>query len=263
LAIKVSKQIGGGEVRDDTLDEWLLDLDQAKWAWRDLLRRVFELQARLERETDEVSIKYKSQIALAHNPEAVSQLESLQRLELARLESQAPLPIRFPIEVACPRCATILTARLGKGPGESAWPTCTNCLLRFPIHRDAGGAHKYGGQWGRTELDVECPSCHRPNRFNVPQGERISFEQTCVSCRTHISFEGTAEQHTLRDLGKSNAEFDCPRCHQQSKLWISPGRRVSFLGSCDHCHGRVQVNGSLDNFDVTIPVATPSRESEA
>jgi len=57
LSLKLTKRIGTDGVDTFPLEEWLLDVDQAKLAWRDLLREVFELQHRLESETEEVALR--------------------------------------------------------------------------------------------------------------------------------------------------------------------------------------------------------------
>lgn len=93
LQIKVSQQTRVPGIDERVLAGWLLDIDQAKWAWQDLLREVFELQSRLQAETNEVAAKYKPQIESAVSPAAKSQLNLMRAAELAGLSSRAPLPL--------------------------------------------------------------------------------------------------------------------------------------------------------------------------
>ena len=55
LSVKVRQQIQIGSANPDVMESWLLDVDQAKWAWRDLLRELFELQERLQLEREEIA----------------------------------------------------------------------------------------------------------------------------------------------------------------------------------------------------------------
>ena len=75
LAIKVEKAIERNESESHQLEEWLLDIDRAKLGWRDLLQEVFALQARLERESSEISVKYLEQLKRATTPEEKIKLE--------------------------------------------------------------------------------------------------------------------------------------------------------------------------------------------
>ena len=117
LQVKVSQHLPSEKIPSTTLHAWIMDIDGAKWAWQDLLREVFSLQDRLQEETDEVVQRYKSAIASTGSAEERSNLETKQAAELARLAAQAPLPIKLPEEVSCPKCETKMTARVGPRPG--------------------------------------------------------------------------------------------------------------------------------------------------
>lgn len=241
LQIKVSQQINDSEVEDRVLAGWLLDIDQAKWAWQDLLREVFQLQARFEAETSEVASRYRTQIDSAMSPEAKSDLESKQAAELASIASKAPLPLRVPAEVVCPRCQTQVTARLGQSSGDTAWPVCGTCQLRFPIHRQPDGGIRIGEAESKAEVLAKCPGCNENMRLSVPRGRSILFVSTCSHCKTHVQFNGTAESHQLEDLKVTNTEFTCPECGGNYSGWVTPGRPVRFLTSCQLCQRTVQI----------------------
>lgn len=241
LQVKVSQQINDSEVEDRVLAGWLLDIDQAKWAWQDLLREVFKLQARFETETSEVASRYKAQIHSAMSPEAKSELESKQAAELATIASKAPLPLRVPAEVVCPRCKAQVTARLGQSSGDTAWPVCGTCQLRFPIHRQPDGGIRIGEAESKAEVLAKCPRCTGDLRLWIPKGRSILFISICPHCKTHVQFNGTAESHQLEDLKVTNTEFTCPECGGEYSGWVSPGRPVRFLTSCEVCHKPVQV----------------------
>src|SRR5208282_4149849 len=235
LEIKVSQQIEAEGSNDGTLEGWLLDIDQAKWAWGDLLREVFELQGRLQADSDEIASNYKAKLAEAKTPESRSVLQSQQAAEIAKLVSRSPLPLRLPEEVACPKCNTVVTARLGSSAADTAWPMCPMCNKRFPVHRQADGSVKLGRPGisaSKTEITIECPKCTRPLSFVVPREGEASFAWKCTGCGTHLQFRGTCQQPTLTDLGMSNARFTCPHCNKESPCWIAPERSVSFLEGC-------------------------------
>ncbi len=44
LQVKISQHLGTNVIPQATLHAWILDVDGAKWAWRDLLRGLFEVQ---------------------------------------------------------------------------------------------------------------------------------------------------------------------------------------------------------------------------
>ena len=96
LSVKVEMQIQQGSVINETLKSWLLDIDDAKLAWKDLLRDVFELQERLMREKDEVVIEYKTKYKSIVDEEALDKLDTEIKHEFARIQNLAPLPI--PVE---------------------------------------------------------------------------------------------------------------------------------------------------------------------
>jgi hypothetical protein len=257
LGIKVSQQVGAEDSNNSMLEGWLLDIDQAKWAWRDLLRGVFELQGRLQAETDEIASNYKARLAEAKTPESRLELQSKQAAEIAQVVSRAPLPMKLPEEVACPNCSTTLTARLGSSANDTAWPLCPNCNTRFPVHRQADGSVKLGHSALHTTVKIECPKCARSLSFVIPKEGETSFVSKCVGCCTHLHFRGTCQQPTLTDLGISNARFTCPHCKQEGPCWISPGRSVSFEEECQGCHRRVRISGTKDVFTVTAQSDAP------
>jgi len=240
LQIKVSQQTGVSGLDDRVLAGWLLDIDQSKWAWQDLLREVFDLQARLQAETNEVAARYKPQIESAVSPAVKSQLELKQASELAGLASKAPLPLRVPVDVTCPRCRSAVTGHLGQSTGETAWPICRSCQYRFPIHRQPDGGVKVG-EPDKVAITVKCPACQSEMRLWVSEERDILFVTSCPSCKTHIQFDGTAGDHSLKDLKVTNAEFACPECGKNSPVWVSPGRRVRFLANCELCKTLVQI----------------------
>jgi len=255
LAVKVSEQLGSEVLAEGTLQAWLLDIDQAKWAWQDLLREVFELQARLERERDEMVACFREKMASTEDPQARISLESAQSVAMARLASQARLPIRLPVEVPCKNCGAVVSAALGPSPSDTAWPTCPSCHLRFPIHRKANGEVQIGGIDKRISTQVNCPECERQISWDIPEGHSVQFEQPCPSCETILQFTGNASRHRVESLGSENTMFVCPHCHEESPVWVSPTRQVKFIAKCKNCDESVQIEGTQDDFRaILLPV---------
>jgi len=139
LQVKVTEQLGAQSIPEPTLHAWIMDIDGAKWAWQDLLRELFQLQDRLQGETDEVVQKYKEAIAASSSMEERSNLETRQVAELAQLAARAPLPIKLSEEVVCPKCETRMMARVGSASGDSGWPVCPNCQTRLAVFRQSDG----------------------------------------------------------------------------------------------------------------------------
>lgn len=250
LQVKVSQHLTSEKIPTTTLHAWIMDIDGAKWAWQDLLREVFTLQDRLQVETDEVVERYKSAIASTGSAEERSNLETKQAAELAMLAAKAPLPIKLPEEVACPKCATKMTARVGAAPGDSGWPICPNCKTRFPVFRKADGSVQLSDRQSTGTVTNPCPKCQTPISFVLYEEGEVSFLATCPDCHTHIQFVGSPEKQKLEDLDVENAEFECPHCGSSTKCWIAPGRKVSFATECTTCHKYVRVTGNRENFRV-------------
>lgn len=251
LAIKLSKRIESSDVGDPQLEQWLLDVDQAKWAWRDLLREVFDLQKRLELETEEVAAKFKREIGEAADPALKEQLESEQKLALAKLSAKAPLPLRVPAKTRCPSCSSDVVAQVGESAGDTAHAQCTRCGARFPVHRQADGSVFVGGQAERVKIAVACPACSEPISIAAPWGESVEFVRTCPHCQTHYRFVGSAKEQSLADLGRINAKAKCPRCASENDIWVSPNRPVRFALPCRSCGQGIQIEGTREQFRVS------------
>lgn len=93
LSVKVSQQIQYGSAKKETLESWLLDVDNAKWAWMDLLHDVFKVQERLKLESVEVALEYKKKINATPDGQQRDELYSELMLAMTRIQSRAPLPI--------------------------------------------------------------------------------------------------------------------------------------------------------------------------
>ena len=255
LAIKLSKRIESSDQSDPQLEQWLLDVDQAKWAWRDLLREIFDLQKRLELETEEVAAKFKLDIGKESDPVVREQLEAEQKLALAKLSARAPLPLRVPVKVQCPTCQADVIVSLGEAAGDTAHTACAKCMSRFPVHRQIDGSTTVGGQAERVKASVSCPSCKGTIMLPVPWGEEVEFVRACPHCQAHFRFAGTARAHKLEDLGKVNAKATCPTCKADNELWLSPDHSVRFLVSCRECRNRIQIEGNRESFTAKLPQA--------
>lgn len=141
LQLKIAEQLRPDcRVSREALQEWNLDVDQAKWAWRDLLREVFELEERLQNETFELAQEYRQKIRAAPSAEEARKLEAEQSRDLARLTSSSRLPIRIPADVRCPYCSDIVNVLIGSNPGDTAIPVCPSCERRFFAHRGGEGS---------------------------------------------------------------------------------------------------------------------------
>lgn len=140
LQIKIAQQLQRDSAGSrETLQEWSLDVDQAKWAWRDLLREVFELEDRLQTETYELAQEYRSKIRAAPSQEEARKLEAEQVRQLARLASSSRLPLRIPTEIRCPYCGDRANVAIGSNPGDTAPTTCPSCQRGFNVHRTGDG----------------------------------------------------------------------------------------------------------------------------
>ena len=252
LQVKISQNLGLSDISDTTLQSWIMDVDDSKWAWRDLLRELFELQDRLQIETEEVTERYMEEIAKSNDPAERSNLEQRKVTEIAKLQSMAPLPFKLAESVLCPECKLPLTARVGKNPGDSDWPVCTNCGATFPVFRKTDGNVSTSERTPLTTITKYCPNCENEIIIPLYEDREHSFLVRCYECKTHLQFQGDLENQTLEDLGKENANFECPLCGIEQPCWIAPGRRVSFRTKCIHCFKYVHIQGTIDNFEVGV-----------
>lgn len=134
LQLKVKEQSRLGQaIGKETLEAWLLDIDDAKLAWQDLLRETFLLQQRLQIEISEFAREYAEKLRQAR-PEDRPRLHAEHQAELANLLTQAPLPVRIPTEVQCPNCGASVTAWIGHNSGDSHTLLCPVCRRRFHSH---------------------------------------------------------------------------------------------------------------------------------
>lgn len=196
LSVKVRQQIQIGSANTDMLQSWLLDIDQAKWGWRDLLRELFELQERLELEREEVSQKYKNQINATENEIERKKLEGQSRLELAKISARAPLPIPEKQQVDCPNCGKAVQFTLGTDPGASAWPTCDGCNAFFPVHRKSETEVVANADAVKLPVARDCPHCAAANQWKIPVSRPVHFLFRCASCSKPMQCHGTASDFT-------------------------------------------------------------------
>jgi len=262
LSIKVSQRRShrsNGEADDRVapeeyarLEGWLLDIDQAKLAWQDLLKEVFALQERIQRETEELARDYKERIKAAPTPADRTALELKQRHEIEQKIERAPLPLRIPEEVNCPKCQGKVSTVLGINRNETTWPKCPHCSTKFPIHRLDGGGIKYGEiPDAIVELFVDCPTCNSGNPVKVPKKRIVGFPVTCEKCRECFEFRGNSSKNVVKKLD-SNAAFTCPGCSEQNAIWISPTKAVRFKRACRVCRREVLIIGNAQMLGVNL-----------
>jgi transposase-like protein len=199
LSIKVSQQIQSGSADINTLQSWLLDIDQAKWSWKDLLRDLFKLQERLELQQEEVALKFQKQIDSAKDPNERKRLEEESRIEIAKIGSQAPLPISAFESISCPNCGSSVSAKLSGEVGASSWPTCESCGAMFPIHRKANSEILVNQEAMRMPVEKSCPECKATNTLKVPVSKDVSFKIKCTQCHATLQCDGNSQ-----DLAVSN-----------------------------------------------------------
>lgn len=192
LSVKVRQQIQTGSANTEMLQSWLLDIDQAKWGWRDLLRELFELQERLELEKEEISQKYKDKIETAESDEERRKLENQSRLEQAKISARAPLPIPDKQQVDCPNCGKSVAFTIGSEPGASAWPTCTGCNALFPVHRKTDTEVAANGDAVKLPTKAHCPHCKAENEWKVPANRSVHFIYHCTACKQPMQCQGTS-----------------------------------------------------------------------
>ncbi len=197
LSVKVRQQIQNGNAKEDTLHSWLLDIDEAKWAWRDLLREVFELQERLTLEREEVTLEYKKKIGEATNDKEREKLESERKLAVAKIVNQAPLPITEEEDVLCPNCSAKVLVNLSSNPGSTSWPECNSCGAIFPVHRKSEGEVSVNHEGLKLAVAKECPHCQAKLAWKIPVGKPVHFLYVCNSCRSSIQCDGNAASFTV------------------------------------------------------------------
>lgn len=193
LSVKLRQQMQHGSAKPEVLESWLLDIDGAKWAWRDLLREVFELQERLTLETEEVALEYKQKIGAATDEEERSKLENEFRLAMVRIRNRAPLPIAEKEIVDCPHCGAEVAATLGSENGSTAWPECDGCGALFPIHRKGDGEVSVNSDAIKLPVSGNCPSCDATHTWKVPAHKPVHFLFNCKHCERPMQCEGSAE----------------------------------------------------------------------
>ncbi len=248
LAIKVEKSINRDIVEGFQLEEWLLDIDRAKLGWRDLLQELFALQERLERESSEISIKYQEQLDAASTPEEVTKIQKEREEALAEKSAKAPLPLRLPVTITCPKCQNEQSGLLGSNPNDTAWILCNECGVKYAIHRLLDGSVRIGGTFKKITkkiIRICCPDCSCENFIDNKKPAGIII---CDECNTHILYSGTEDKVKIENLGVSNATICCPYCKNDQEIWVNPTREVEFLTSCKSCNQPIQVSGKKDNI---------------
>lgn len=251
LSVKMIKEKYDQTIDDNMLDGWMLDVDQAKLAWQDLLADVFDLQKRLQVETTELSINYREELSKASNNDARTRIEAEHSRKLAKLISLAPLPLKVPVEVNCPDCKAAVYTQLGVNQGDTAWPICPKCETKFPIHRLADGAVTVGGGAGKMQTESNCPNCNAKIAMRLPNTHDVQFLKVCVNCGTHIQVMGRADEFETVDFGVTNTEIKCPSCNASQEIWITPHEeKVRFLKNCKECNKLYEVIGNKYDYEV-------------
>jgi transcription elongation factor Elf1 len=194
LSVKLRQQMLHGSAKPEVLESWLLDIDGAKWAWRDLLREVFELQERLTLETEEVALEYKQKIGSATDETERIKLENEFRLAMVRIRNRAPLPIAEKELVDCPNCGAEVAATLGSENGSTTWPECDRCGALFPIHRKSDGEVSVNAEASKLLVKDDCPSCGAPQSWKVPSHKPVRFLFRCTQCDRSMQCDGTSQE---------------------------------------------------------------------
>lgn len=200
LSVKVSQKIQSGSADVETLQSWLLDIDQAKWSWKDLLRDLFELQERLKLEQEEVAQKFQRKIDSATDPSERKRLEEESRLEIAKIGAKSPLPISSYESVNCPNCGQRVSVQLNGEVGASAWPTCESCGALFPIHRRADSEILVNEDGMKLPVAKDCPSCSNRIILKVPSVKSVEFRGKCNQCHESFQCEGNAQKLVLSKI---------------------------------------------------------------
>lgn len=200
LSVKVNQKIQSGSADAETLQSWLLDIDQAKWSWKDLLRDLFELQERLKLEQEEVAQKFQRKIDLATDPSERKRLEEESRIEIAKIGAKSPLPIPSYESVDCPNCGQKVLVQLNGEVGASAWPTCESCGALFPIHRRADSEILVNEDGMKLPVVKNCPSCSNRITLKVPSVKSVQFRGKCNQCHESFQCEGNAQSLVLSKI---------------------------------------------------------------
>lgn len=193
LSVKVRQQIQNDPQHSDVLQSWLLDIDSAKWAWRDLLREVFELQERLTLEKEEVALDYKKRIEAAPSSQQKQKLEEELRVAVAKIRTKAPLPLPESVAIPCPRCGALVTTELGTELGATKWPECTECRAQFPVHRAADGDISVNSSALKAPVERPCPSCGETLEWKIPVEKDVRFLDRCEHCGKKLQCSGAAD----------------------------------------------------------------------
>ena len=214
LQVKIAQHLQQNlTVSEQTLHEWTLDVDQGKWAWRDVLREVFELEERLHAEKGEVTREYRDKIQAASNPEDIRELLSQQQAELRRLSVSSRLPFRTPTEVRCPYCGNPNTITMGTNPGDTASVMCPSCEKIFNAHRTGDGT-LFTRQLGTSVTSYQKPI--------------IKF----VNPVTHLQ--------VLEAVASMFEEAEDNRIGGWQEFWIDLGERLEDQGLSQHEAGSAQ-----------------------
>lgn len=205
LSVKLRQQIQHGSARAETLESWLLDIDGAKWAWKDLLREVFELQARLTLESEEVAQEFKRRLEATTDEAEREKIHDEFRIALARIQKQAPLPIEGKEIVSCPNCGADVTATLASDVGSTSWPDCEGCGAIFPIHRRGDGEVSVNSDAMRIPVTKECPHCAQPITWKVAATREVHFRYQCNHCERPMQCDGSAENFRVSEQLRPDA----------------------------------------------------------
>jgi transcription elongation factor Elf1 len=200
LSVKVSQKIQSGSADIETLQSWLIDIDQAKLSWKDLLRDLFELQERLKLQQEEVAQKFQKRIDSATDPSERKRLEEESRLEIAKIGAKSPLPIASNETVNCPNCGQKVSVQLNGEVGASAWPTCESCEALFPIHRRADSVILVNEDGMKLPVTRNCPYCNGPNKLKVQSEKTVHFRSKCNQCHESFQCDGSSRDLVLSKI---------------------------------------------------------------
>lgn len=202
LSVKVRQQILIGTPIDHVLESWLLDIDNAKLAWKEQLRDAFELQERLLVEREEVANQFKQKIASATDASVRQKLEGQMRIAVAKIENKALLPFPKDEEVDCPNCSSPVRFPLGTQLNSSFWPICSACNATFPAQLQANGAVFANPTALKLSVTKPCPLCNSPINWRVSPTKAVHFLLTCSNCSVPIQCDGTWSQFEVSLAGK-------------------------------------------------------------
>tara|TARA_E500000318_G_C3554438_1_gene210422 strand:+ start:185 stop:1012 length:828 start_codon:yes stop_codon:yes gene_type:complete len=192
LSVKIRQRLNSEIDSSEVIEAWLLDVDQAKLAWKDLLHEVFDLQKRLEAESEEVALKYKEQMERAESDKEKHDLERKKRAELTKINSKAPLPIKKYEVCACPSCGASIEFKLGDEKNSTAWPICKECGATFPVHRQSEDDFVVNENAMKVPVRRTCADCGYEMIFSIPTTRNISFSHSCPSCQSGLKCSGRA-----------------------------------------------------------------------